>query len=310
MGREPYWDWVKGVSILAVIAIHSFGMAHLAPWEVWFTVIGRQFVNFAVPLFLAVSGWFHGLSASPRSVAGRLRRLWPPYVLWTAVFVVLFRRHDLTHPVALLADFLGGRGIGGIGYFVIVLTQMILLMPFIARIGSVRGHVAVMALLTPVGLALTYGLSGRWEFPWSALPFIVWYPCYHLGYLMGRFPDAAPGPRLRPALLVAAVAMFAAAIVEAVLLQDYSLALAVSQKNWLNQRTFRVDALVEHATAAELQQLIDERKPAFYLAGIGGALLAHVPLLQLLAPTYTALVFIHLGLTALREQRRERGVLL
>lgn len=79
---------------------------------------------------------------------------------------------------------------------------------------------------------------------------------------------------------------------------------------WLNQRTFRVDALVEHATAAELQQLIDERKPAFYLTGIGGALLAHVPLLQLLAPTYTALVFIHLGLTALREQRRERGVLL
>lgn len=79
---------------------------------------------------------------------------------------------------------------------------------------------------------------------------------------------------------------------------------------WLNQRTFRVDALVEHATAAELRQLIAERKPAFYLAGIGGALLAHVPLLQLLAPTYTALVFIHLGLNALREQRRAQGVVL
>jgi uncharacterized protein involved in cysteine biosynthesis len=79
---------------------------------------------------------------------------------------------------------------------------------------------------------------------------------------------------------------------------------------WLNQRTFRVDALVEHATAAELRQLIAERKPAFYLAGVGGALLAHVPLLQLLAPTYTALVFVHLGLTALREQRRRQGVTL
>ena len=59
-----------------------------------------------------------------------------------------------------------------------------------------------------------------------------------------------------------------------------------------------------------MQQLINERKPAFYLAGVGGALLAHVPLLQLLAPTYTALVFIHLGLTALREQRRAQGVVL
>jgi fucose 4-O-acetylase-like acetyltransferase len=229
MDREHIWDWAKGVSILAVIAIHSFGMSDLAPWEVWFTVIGRQFVNFAVPLFLAISGWFHGRGAS-RPVGGRLMRLWPPYVLWTAVFVLLFRRPDLTHPGALLADFLGGRGIGGIGYFVIVLTQMVLLMPLIGRIGSVRGHVAVMALLTPVGLALTYGLAGRWAFPWSALPFVVWYPCYHFGYLMGRFPAVAPGPRLRPALLAVALAMVAAAIIEAILLMNYSLALAVSQK--------------------------------------------------------------------------------
>jgi surface polysaccharide O-acyltransferase-like enzyme len=166
MDREHIWDWAKGVSILAVIAIHSFGMAHLAPWEVWFTVIGRQFVNFAVPLFLAVSGYFQGRSASRSASAyAQLRRLWPPYILWTVVFVLLFRRHDLTSPVALLTDIFGGRGIGGIGYFVIVLTQMILLLPILDRIASVRGQVAVMALLTPVGLGLTYGLSGQWACP-------------------------------------------------------------------------------------------------------------------------------------------------
>ena len=77
---------------------------------------------------------------------------------------------------------------------------------------------------------------------------------------------------------------------------------------WLNQRTFRVDALAEHATRAELKQLVASNKSAFYLAGGGGALLAHVPLAQLVAPVFTALVFVHLGLAALREQRRAQGI--
>lgn len=77
---------------------------------------------------------------------------------------------------------------------------------------------------------------------------------------------------------------------------------------WLNQRTFRVDALAEHATGAELTQLVKARKSSFYLAGTGCALLAHVPLVQLVAPVLTALVFVHLGLAALREQRRLQGI--
>ncbi|AJP48100.1 hypothetical protein PG1C_05755 [Rugosibacter aromaticivorans] len=77
---------------------------------------------------------------------------------------------------------------------------------------------------------------------------------------------------------------------------------------WLNQRTFRVDALAEHATAAELTQLVNDKKSTFYLAGTGCALLAHVPLIQLVVPVLTALVFVHLGLAALRQQRQLRGV--
>lgn len=79
---------------------------------------------------------------------------------------------------------------------------------------------------------------------------------------------------------------------------------------WLNQRTFRVDALVEHATAAELSRLVRSKRPQFYLAGAGCALLAHVPVVQLLVPVFTALVFVHLGLASLREQRLQQGVML
>ena len=77
---------------------------------------------------------------------------------------------------------------------------------------------------------------------------------------------------------------------------------------WLNQRTFRFDALAEHATDAELQQLIRTQRPSFYLAGVAGGAVAYVPLIQFVAPVLTALIFVHLGLTALRRQRQTQGI--
>lgn len=77
---------------------------------------------------------------------------------------------------------------------------------------------------------------------------------------------------------------------------------------WLNQRTFSFDALAEHATRKEMQGLLRANRKRFYVAGLGTAALAHLPLFNLLAPAFTALVFVHLGLAALRRQRQDGGV--
>ena len=78
--------------------------------------------------------------------------------------------------------------------------------------------------------------------------------------------------------------------------------------SWLNQRTFRFDALAEHATPTEMQCVLAQNRSRFYLAGAATAAAAHVPLVNLLVPAFTALVFVHLGLAALRRQRQERGI--
>lgn len=77
---------------------------------------------------------------------------------------------------------------------------------------------------------------------------------------------------------------------------------------WLNQRTFRFDALAEHASADERRRVIARCKPQLLLAGGGAALLVYVPLVNLLAPAWAALVFVHLCLSALRRLRAEEGV--
>ncbi len=79
---------------------------------------------------------------------------------------------------------------------------------------------------------------------------------------------------------------------------------------WLNQRAFRFDALAEHALPAERTALFKREQTRLYLAGLIGALLAHVPLLNLLSLAFSALLFVHLCLAALRRLRSEQGVTL
>jgi uncharacterized protein involved in cysteine biosynthesis len=72
---------------------------------------------------------------------------------------------------------------------------------------------------------------------------------------------------------------------------------------WLNQRTFRFDSLADHATPEERRTITAGARGPLYLAGFVTALMAHVPLLNVLAPAFTALVYVHLCLAALRRQR-------
>ncbi len=77
---------------------------------------------------------------------------------------------------------------------------------------------------------------------------------------------------------------------------------------WLNQRAFRFDALAEHALPGERATLIRRERSSLYLGGLVGALIAHVPFLNLLALAYTAVLFVHLCLGALRDLRQQQGI--
>jgi uncharacterized protein involved in cysteine biosynthesis len=74
---------------------------------------------------------------------------------------------------------------------------------------------------------------------------------------------------------------------------------------WLNQRTFRFDALAEHATPAERDAIVRKDHRTLYVAGGLSALMTYIPVINLLAPAWTALVFVHLCLGRLRVQRQE-----
>lgn len=72
---------------------------------------------------------------------------------------------------------------------------------------------------------------------------------------------------------------------------------------FMNQQLFRYDALSEHATKQEIATICSEHRYALWGLGLLTGLIQFVPFLNLLAPVFTALAFIHFGLDHLQQLR-------
>lgn len=94
------------------------------------------------------------------------------------------------------------------------------------------------------------------------------------------------------------------------LIPGVGLLASVILTGWLNQRAFGYDALMLHADNDELKRLRRDWRPQMLLLGGGSALLAYVPIVNLVAPAYAGLAFVHYLLERLRLDRRVRGVTL
>ncbi|WP_029919893.1 EI24 domain-containing protein [Nevskia soli] len=79
--------------------------------------------------------------------------------------------------------------------------------------------------------------------------------------------------------------------------------LPVLLNGWLNDRLFRYDALSEHASRDEYALLRGRAGGRFYLLGCVASLIQLVPVVNLVAPVYSGLCFIHFGCAALVRLR-------
>ena len=88
------------------------------------------------------------------------------------------------------------------------------------------------------------------------------------------------------------------------LFSPFALVLPIVLMAYLNQRLFRYDALAEHASREEMQQVVERATSRLFLLGVLTGLLQFIPLLNFIAPVFVALAFIHLCLDELRQLRR------
>jgi CysZ protein len=91
------------------------------------------------------------------------------------------------------------------------------------------------------------------------------------------------------------------------LIPGVGLVLSMLLTAWLNQRAFSYDALMLHADREELARLPRSLRGPTFGVGIGSALLAYIPVVNLFAPAFCGLAFAHFLLEALRRDRAAKG---
>ena len=74
---------------------------------------------------------------------------------------------------------------------------------------------------------------------------------------------------------------------------------------FMNQQLFRYDALSEHASKQEIKIICASNRYSLWGLGLLTGLFQFVPILNLMAPIFTALAFIHFGLEHLKLLRAE-----
>jgi CysZ protein len=160
---------------------------------------------------------------------------------------------------------------------------------WVARWAGVFLLLAVLAALTYITATMLVAIF--------ALPLLIRLVAQRDYPELGRHGENVFWASLGNTLAAGAIFMVGSlAMLPLLLIPGMLLVLPLLWAAWLNQRTFRFDALAEHATAAELKRIVGDNRRALLAGGAGHRRRAHLPLVNLLAPAFTALVFVHLGL--------------
>ena len=97
INRISYFDFLRGLAILMVIGIHTYIIKPFDGINNIFQIGLRECITFAVPLFLAISGFFLGKKRELNTKAGyfsflkkQLPRVYVPALLWSMPVVALW----------------------------------------------------------------------------------------------------------------------------------------------------------------------------------------------------------------------------
>lgn len=189
-GRIGYFDFWRGVAIAMVVGIHTFVMSQPTAGMVFV----RQLLNCAVPVFLALSGYFATIGFVKRRLHAtifwkrQIPRVYIPCLVWSlplfAQQVMKSGGDDIATQIALLL-------VGGVSvyYFITLIIQYYLMLPWLVRHNTptllgVTGVVsfAAIAIVCYVRLVLGVELS----LLAYAAPFTTWWVFFMSGVYMAR----------------------------------------------------------------------------------------------------------------------------
>jgi surface polysaccharide O-acyltransferase-like enzyme len=190
--RDLSFDAFRGIAIIAVVAIHSRIYPTISGWKLFPIVTYRQLLNFAVPAFIFISGYWaskkpiKSLADYKAFLVRRLSRVLIPYLFWS--FVLLGYGVIKTHDIdvrQIIFKLLTGRATS-IYFFIIVITQLYIITPLLHYINRKRYGLMLVLILNVISLLSAY-LSRLYFSYWIPVSsaFYSWIIFYEIGLLVG-----------------------------------------------------------------------------------------------------------------------------
>jgi peptidoglycan/LPS O-acetylase OafA/YrhL len=200
--REPSFDAFRGLAVIAVVATHaafsgfSWKYSPTGRWNLFFLVAYCQVLNFAVPAFVFMSGYW--LSKKPMKsledykafLTRRLSRVLIPYFFWS--FILLGYAAVKTGDVngyQIIFKLMTGRACYPYYpyYFILMIAQFYVITPVLHYINRKPYGLTLVLVLNILALSALY-LSRLFKVIWhlpDVLPFYSWIIFYEIGLLTG-----------------------------------------------------------------------------------------------------------------------------
>lgn len=163
----------RAIAIIAVVVIHN------CPTIEYSGIAIRCFVNFAVALFIFLSGYLTNFVNDniKNFYKKRLLRVFIPYCIWSIVYTTVYNKWD-----DFVFYFITGQCCG-IYYFIIVYIQLTILVPWISKLIQSK-YWKIGFLITPISIIIEYIYTlndNTIAFPFNALFFVIWFIFFYLG---------------------------------------------------------------------------------------------------------------------------------
>lgn len=145
MQRNYYFDFLRGIAIMMVVAIHTFNaaetdMSHLMVDSI---ALMRQLINCAVPIFLAISGYFlcskNLDTKNERKVFWRkqIPRVYVPTMIVSLPYLYFSLMSGINPLKAIICMVVCGYSVY---YFIALILQYYALLPILQKVTSGGGN--------------------------------------------------------------------------------------------------------------------------------------------------------------------------
>ena len=190
MQRNLYFDTLRGIAILMVVAIHTFIACEFDNFQSICAISMREIFNLAVPLFLAISGFFIGRKKFESNYQiitfwkKQIPKVYIPTLFWSVPYLTLALYHQQSLLKNILVFLLCGYSIY---YFIALIIQCYLLLPFIQKkmLNYAMGGVILSLSLICVAV-ISYTSITRFPLIVFAGPVIVWLIFFWIGVFLSR----------------------------------------------------------------------------------------------------------------------------